>query len=248
MNEITEIKIATSRMQTNKLNSTSISHTKNAPYVFYSKDSEKRWRRKKPLRKIDTSLGWPILVVDDDGNYVMPDSSEEEEDCVDVFGSSACVRKQVRIGTIRKLYNKKSMIHDVGVFAGENFTKGSYLGLYGGTVLTDEEWENERNGQGQFIFVIHHGRQGVVLDGEVGPTNELKHINHSCEPNARMVELFEEDSWYVVVVAIRDINIGDEITHDYGLTTEDPDDPDLKIPCNCGSAKCRKRLFEYREW
>jgi hypothetical protein len=215
------------------------------PYAFLSKQSEIRWRQRKPLRKIDCTLGFPILVVDEDGEYVEP--TEDEEDCSDAFGNDKEVRESVRSYETRKICNKISHLHDVGVFACERFKPGSYIGLYGGTVMTDEEWERDKP-DGQYVFVIHHGRQGVVVDGEIGPTNELKHINHSCEPNARMIELFENGSWYVVVVAIQDIEIGDEITHDYGLTTEDPDDPNLLIQCRCETKSCRGTLFQYREW
>ena len=215
------------------------------PYVFSSSEGEKRWRRRKPLRKIDMTLGYPILVVDDDGEYVEP-IDDDEDDCTDPIVTKK-VRESVRTFETKKIYNKVSSLHDVGVFAGERFESGSYIGLYGGTVMTDEEWERDKP-DGQYVFVIHHGRQGAVVDGEVGPTNELKHINHSCEPNARMIELFEKNSWFVAVVALRDIDIGEEITHDYGLTTEDPDDPDLKIKCRCGTRSCRGTLFQYREW
>ena len=215
------------------------------PYAFFSEASEILWRRKKPLRRIDMTLGYPILVVNDEGEYAEP-VEDNENDCSDPLVTEE-IRDSIRTFERCEIYSKTSSLHDVGVFAGQRFESGSYIGIYGGTVMTDEEWERDKP-DGQYVFVIHHGRQGVVVDGEVGPTNELKHINHSCDPNARMIELFEKNSWFVVVLALRDIDIGDEITHDYGLTTEDPEDPDLNIQCKCGSSTCRGTLFQYREW
>lgn len=214
-------------------------------YVFYSKESYFLWKRKEPLRLVDWSLGWPVLVTDEDGEYVEPPrkEGEDEDDFV------RCVRKQIREfkSPLRGVDNRKSGVHGTGVFAMRTFSPGYYIGPYGGTVMTDEEQESI-NPDGQYVFVLHNGANGVVVDGEVGPTNALKHINHSCEPNAKMMEVYEDGTWHVAVVALKNIEKGCEITHDYEMTTEDSDDPRLGISCTCGSRQCRGRLFMLREW
>ena len=53
-------------------------------------------------------------------------------------------------------------------------------------------------------------------------------INHSCEPNVGF-------AGNIVLVAMRDIKPGEELTTDYALF----DDHDESMPCACGTPSCR---------
>lgn len=58
--------------------------------------------------------------------------------------------------------------------------------------------------------------------------------NHSCDPNCTIIGKNQ-------LIAIKDIEVGDEITFDYSLTVI----PNFytkywKMTCGCGSEKCRK--------
>lgn len=55
-------------------------------------------------------------------------------------------------------------------------------------------------------------------------------------------------SWHALLFALRNIPAGEEVTFDYDLVTEDPEEPQLEIRCDCGSERCRGTLFTYREW
>jgi uncharacterized protein len=57
-------------------------------------------------------------------------------------------------------------------------------------------------------------------------------INHSCNPNCGIVG-------GVVVVSLRDIAVGEELTFDYAMT--DGCDYD-EFDCTCGRAQCRGRI------
>ena len=61
-------------------------------------------------------------------------------------------------------------------------------------------------------------------------------LNHSCEPNVGF-------AGNVVLVAIRDIAVGEELTTDYALF----DDYDGQMDCSCGSATCRG-VIGGRDW
>lgn len=61
--------------------------------------------------------------------------------------------------------------------------------------------------------------------------------NHSCNPNAEMV--YTTHSKYNMV-ALRDIDIGDELTNDY--TSFDVDNDSEPFECNCKSANCKKMI------
>jgi uncharacterized protein len=74
----------------------------------------------------------------------------------------------------------------------------------------------------------------AVQDAEYEPV--MLFINHSCEPNVGF-------AGNVVLVAMRDVAAGEELTTDYALF-DDADDP---MPCNCGAPSCRKRISG-RDW
>jgi len=61
-------------------------------------------------------------------------------------------------------------------------------------------------------------------------------LNHSCEPNVGF-------AGNIVLVAMRDIGPGEELTTDYALF----DDYDGEMECRCGAASCRG-LIGGRDW
>jgi hypothetical protein len=54
-------------------------------------------------------------------------------------------------------------------------------------------------------------------------------VNHSCDPNAGL-------SGQITLVAMRDIQPGEEITYDYAMSDGSPYD---EFTCSCGSRHCR---------
>ncbi len=61
-------------------------------------------------------------------------------------------------------------------------------------------------------------------------------LNHSCQPNVGF-------AGNIVLVAMRGIAAGEELTTDYALF----DDTDETMPCHCGSAGCRGTISG-RDW
>jgi uncharacterized protein len=61
-------------------------------------------------------------------------------------------------------------------------------------------------------------------------------LNHSCEPNVGF-------AGNIVLVAMCDIAVGDELTTDYALF----DDYDGEMECHCGTPACR-RVISGRDW
>jgi SET domain-containing protein len=70
---------------------------------------------------------------------------------------------------------------------------------------------------------------GTALDASRlgGP---FGYVNHSCEPNVFMRRYRGRVEFY----ALRRVEAGEELTCDYGETHHNG-----KLPCRCGSAKCR---------
>lgn len=82
---------------------------------------------------------------------------------------------------------------------------------------------------------IADGFHLVALDeAEYEPV--MLFLNHSCEPNVGF-------AGNVVLVAMRDISPGEELTTDYALF----DDYDGAMVCRCGTASCRG-VIDGRDW
>ncbi len=82
---------------------------------------------------------------------------------------------------------------------------------------------------------IADGFHLVALEGaEYEPV--MLFINHSCEPNVGF-------AGNIVLVAMRDIDAGEELTTDYALF----DDHDAEMECRCGTASCRGTIGG-RDW
>jgi uncharacterized protein len=91
--------------------------------------------------------------------------------------------------------------------------------------------ERLRNSEVQIADGFHL----VALDdAEYEPV--MLFINHSCEPNVGF-------AGNIVLVAIRDIAAGEELTTDYALF----DDSDEVMTCQCGTAACRGTVSG-RDW
>ena len=53
----------------------------------------------------------------------------------------------------------------------------------------------------------------------------------------------------MAIVALRRIDVGEEIVHDYDLVTEDKEDVNLATQCSCGAGDaCRGSLVRLVEW
>lgn len=133
----------------------------------------------------------------------------------------------------------RSPIHDWGLYAMEKISRGEMVIEYVGEVIRAQvadkrEKVYERQGIGSsYLFRID---EDLVVDAtKKGNLGRL--INHSCDPNctAKIITINGEKK--IVIYAKQDIELGDEITYDYHFPIEQD-----KIPCLCGSAKCRGYL------
>ncbi|KAI0372469.1 hypothetical protein BV20DRAFT_939690 [Pilatotrama ljubarskyi] len=133
----------------------------------------------------------------------------------------------------------RSPIHDWGLYAMEKISRGEMVIEYVGEVIRAQvadkrEKAYERQGIGSsYLFRID---EDLVVDAtKKGNLGRL--INHSCDPNctAKIITISGEKK--IVIYAKQDIELGSEITYDYHFPIEQD-----KIPCLCGSAKCRGTL------
>ncbi|HJQ31179.1 MAG TPA: SET domain-containing protein-lysine N-methyltransferase [Pyrinomonadaceae bacterium] len=125
---------------------------------------------------------------------------------------------------------RESPIHGRGLFAAEAFAAGEVVCVKGGYVFDREtlrsmpEWYASAEIQ-------------VAEDLFIGPLAQeeregsMVFSNHSCEPNVGV-------RGQIVFVAMRAIEAGEELTHDWATT----DDDVYELECNCGAHACRRRI------
>jgi SET domain-containing protein len=130
---------------------------------------------------------------------------------------------------------KPSAIHGRGLFAVAPFKRGEVVCVKGGHIFDRERLKEiqPRLGSaeiqiGEDLFI------GPLSDDE--REGSMIFSNHSCEPNIGV-------AGQIVFVALRDIEAGEELTHDWATT----DDDDYEMECHCGAASCR-RVITGQDW
>ncbi len=93
----------------------------------------------------------------------------------------------------------------LGLFAGQDISKGTCIIEYVGDVLTPAQAAKRWS---RYLFQINRRR---VIDGSPR-WNKARYINHHCRPNAEA----EIVGGRVFISAVKPIKAGDEITYDYG--------------------------------
>jgi len=137
---------------------------------------------------------------------------------------------------------RRSGIHGKGVYATRHIPKGTRIVEYLGERISHKDADDRYAAKGQddghtFLFVVS---RRVVIDAGVDG-NDARFINHSCAPNCDTV--IEDER--VFIEALRDIEPGEELGYEYGLTWETTDDADelANYSCRCGAPKCRGTML-----
>ncbi|MCY7298769.1 MAG: SET domain-containing protein-lysine N-methyltransferase [Ilumatobacteraceae bacterium] len=115
----------------------------------------------------------------------------------------------------------------------ESIDAGDVVAAFGGRCLTRVEFDLLPVGQRVRSIQI---QETLFLAGPIGP-EPADFINHSCDPNCGM-------SGSTIVVALRNIEVGDALSYDYA--TSDGCDYD-EFECSCGSVLCRGKVTGY-DW
>jgi SET domain-containing protein len=127
-----------------------------------------------------------------------------------------------------KLTIRSSGIHRHGIFAGEDIPVRRKVIEYKGERISRKETRRRSDEQGDLIYLFTLDNYWT-LDGSVGGSG-AEYINHSCDPNIRTVVT----KGHILYMSAKPIRKGQELTVDYHFSKDIE-----KIPCKCGSAKCR---------
>ena len=129
-----------------------------------------------------------------------------------------------------EIITKKSRIAGTGAFAKQNIQAKKKLGNMEGEIISYREAQKRVKKQPHnTLFMVEFDNDPIALDASI-QSNELRYINHSCDPNTYMRRAYRKVEFY----SLRKIRNGEELTCDYGETHHDG-----KLPCKCGAANCR---------
>lgn len=114
-----------------------------------------------------------------------------------------------------------------GVVAAEPIAAGALLALFGGAVVHASQLD---------ALPPDERRKVLQVDDELYLLSTVESmadwVNHCCEPNAGL-------RGQVALVALRDIERGEEISYDYAMSDGSPYD---SFACRCGASGCRGRV------
>ena len=122
---------------------------------------------------------------------------------------------------------RPSAIHGQGLFAREPIAEGEIVCIKGGHVF-------DRRRLAELQPDVGPAEIQITEDLFIGPVRAedreggMIFSNHSCEPNIGV-------KGQIVFVAMRDVEGGEELTHDWAMT----DDDTYEMACACGASTCR---------
>ena len=112
-----------------------------------------------------------------------------------------------------------------GVYARQPISAGEVVMIWGGRIITENEIEQVPEESRRAVVQIEDGLYSVT----VGTPEPADYINHSCNANVGL-------RGQIVLVAMRDIEAGEEACFDYAMTDGSPYD---EFECACGAPNCR---------
>ncbi|MGE5308715.1 MAG: SET domain-containing protein [Deltaproteobacteria bacterium] len=133
-----------------------------------------------------------------------------------------------------KVEVRRSGIDRRGVFCIRPIRKDEIICVWGGYIITDKEFDRlsrkEFKNIDDYATVLAEGF--YLVSSKKGGLEDDDFFNHSCEPNAGV-------RGQVMMVAMRDIRAGEEVTYDYCMTDAGFD---FAFDCGCGAKSCRRRV------
>ena len=126
-----------------------------------------------------------------------------------------------------KIENKESNIDGIGAFAMQLIPARKKIGNLQGEIISLRE-ARKRAAKSKRIAMVEFG-DGRALDASY-KSNEIRFINHSCQPNTYMRVCYSRVEFY----SLKKIKKGEELTCNYGLTHHAG-----KLKCRCGALNCK---------
>ena len=114
------------------------------------------------------------------------------------------------------------------VVANQAIRKGELIVVWSGKLVDGDELQSLPADVRRYSLQVEENHYLVSLSDCEPPD----FVNHCCTPNAGL-------AGQISLVAMRDIQAGEEVTYDYAMSDGSSYD---EFPCGCGSRHCRGRV------
>jgi SET domain-containing protein len=129
-----------------------------------------------------------------------------------------------------EVHNRPSAIDGMGAFAAEAIPAYKKIGEIRGEAISVKQARQRVRGQTRIMMVEISDKRAIDASLSSDP---LRYTNHSCTPNT----VLRIRQGRVELYAMRAIDVGEELTADYGETHHGG-----RLPCRCGAPNCRGAL------
>ena len=121
-----------------------------------------------------------------------------------------------------------SQVHGLGVFTRRPIAMGAAVFEFGGPTIPASQ---VRDG----MRVMQVGTDEYIVE-DVAADHIENYINHRCEPNLGFLH------GSLTLVALRDIDAGEELFWDYSTSINEPG---WRVACRCGASACRGSIASF---
>jgi uncharacterized protein len=133
-----------------------------------------------------------------------------------------------------------SNINERGIWTREHISKDERLAIWGGDIMRIDEIGGLPAELQKYPLQIEE--RFVIWMRNGATAEDSDYFNHSCNPNSGI-------KGQIFLVAMRDIQAGEEIVFDYAMVLSDWVESSLKfeMECRCNSDRCRKKVTQ-NDW
>lgn len=136
----------------------------------------------------------------------------------------------------KKVHVANSFLSGKGLFSDELIKKGEVILRFGGSIALQKDRHSGSYIESSFLPI---SEDCILCETKTSQKDPSDYINHSCSPNVGMKDC-------ITLIAIRDIQIGEEILCDYAFWECD-EDYVMKEQCKCGYVNCR-HIITGKDW
>lgn len=156
---------------------------------------------------------------------------EENGSAKDSSGKINITRRRIHGYTAPETEVRRSAIDKLGLFAKTTLPQGKVVAGWGGRILTQKEiLKLPAKFKTNYALPLYPGF--YIAESGNNDLDSADFINHSCEPNCRIVNL-------LIMITKRRIRSGEELTANFNHGPK----YGRKTKCHCGAVKCRGVVY-----
>jgi len=200
--------------------------------------STKRMKLSKEMRLVFRDVPY-VKGLDFDVNMVPLRSSDGHYTRVSLPMAYRSLLASVKRGDLQVT---KSKVAGYGLFTTRRYIRNELVIEYVGEIIgkavsdireTKIYANSPRHKHSCYMFKLDEYR---VIDATlIG--NAARFINHCCQPNCRTRTFSIDGQQHILILALRDIQAGEELFYDYQFALDE--EGKERLPCYCGAPKCR---------